>query len=163
MYCPQCGTPSTDDLQFCRSCGLSLQLHVQLLTYQRLLAEPEEAFGSEEQRQARRHKTLYRIFIVSIMTGALLMVTGAAESFYMWIGSLSLMVGGIIGMTLCTEAPFLFYRRKRAAASADLKPSQTRELQPPEPMAKLPEGLPKPLTSITDQTTERLFEKASEQ
>lgn len=87
----------------------------------------------------------------------------AAESFYMWIGSLSLIVGGVVGMTLCTEAPFLFYRRKFPASSAELKPSQTREPQPSDPIAKLPEGLIEPLTSITERTTERLFEKASQQ
>jgi cytochrome b561 len=138
-----------------------LQLHTQLLTYQRLVAAPEEfPVESEEQTQARRHKMLYRIFIATTMIGVLLLVTGGIESFYLWIVGLSLMVGGIVGTTLCTEAPFLFYRRKFPMTSTDLKPSQTRELPRTDPIAKLPDGLPEPLTSITEQTTEKLFEKA---
>src|SRR5215472_18949253 len=113
MYCPGCGVLSSDDQQFCRSCGLGLQMHAQILTYQRLLNESDQTrINSNERSQIRRHRMLYRVFITSIALGALTFLATGTGHLYFLIASLSLLVGGIVGMTLCTEAPFLFYSRE---------------------------------------------------
>jgi hypothetical protein len=157
MYCPKCGTLASEDSQFCRICGLSLPLHLQLLTYQRLVNEPEEVpAGSEERLQGQRHQIFHRVFLTLTMIGALFVVVNGVQFFYLWVASLALLVAGIVGVTLSTDVPYLFYPRKFPKPSSL---SQHGELEHTHTSSQLPEGRSQPVPSITDRTTDLLVPK----
>ncbi|MGH9929839.1 MAG: zinc-ribbon domain-containing protein [Pyrinomonadaceae bacterium] len=160
MYCPKCGTQSSDDSQFCRSCGLSLPLHLQLLTYHRLVNDPEELpADSKERLQGRRHQIFHRVFLTLAMIGALFVVVNGVEYFYLWVASLALLVAGIVGVILSTDVPYLFYPRKLPKTSADRPSSQLREIPQTHVTSQLPEGLYQGVPSVTERTTDLLAPK----
>ena len=157
MYCPKCGTPSSDDSQFCRSCGLSLPLHLQLLTYQRLINEPEDLpADSKERLQGQRHQIFQRVFLTLTMIGALFVVVNGLQYFYLWIASLALLIAGIVGVTLSNDVPYLFYPRKPTKTSADHSSPQLREMPRTHVTSQLPEALFHGLPSVTERTTDLL-------
>lgn len=157
MYCPKCGTQSSDDSQYCRICGLSLPLHLQLLTYQRLVKEPEEIpEESRERLQGQRHQIFHRVFLTLTMIGALFVVVNGAGYFYLWIASLALLVAGIVGVTLSTDVPYLFYPRKFPQTPS----SQLREKT--HVTAQLNEGHYEEVPSVTERTTDLLAHKTAD-
>src|SRR6185295_85321 len=96
MYCPKCGTSGSDDQQFCRSCGLSLEIPGQILNYQRLLDDSDETpITTGELAQSRRHKALLRVSTILAILGGLLLLNVARENFYLWVGSIALLATGI--------------------------------------------------------------------
>ena len=155
MYCPKCGTSSSDDQQFCRSCGLSLVMHAQLLSYQLLAGEPDKLLADGGKRaQHRRHRMLFRAFVTLIIIASLSLVIFGSHHFYLWVGSLGLLVTGLVGLTLCTEVPFLFYPLVFPTPQVGDRLPQPKTLPLAEPTAKLPsERLPEPLPSVTERTT----------
>jgi hypothetical protein len=163
MYCPKCGTQSSDDSQFCRICGLSLPVHLQLLTYQRLVNEPEEIpEESKERLQGQRHQIFHRVFLTLTMIGALFVVVNGAGYFYLWIASLALMVAGIVGVTLSTDVPYLFYPRKFPKTPAGGLSSQQRELSQTHVTSQLGEGRYDVVPSVTERTTDLLAHKSTD-
>jgi zinc-ribbon domain len=154
MYCPKCGTQCSDDSQFCRICGLSLPLHLQLLTYQRVVKEPDELpEGSRERLQGQRHQIFHRVFLTLTMIGALFVVVNGAGYFYLWVASLALLVAGIVGVTLSTDVPYLFYPRKFPS------PDRASQLPATQVASQLPEGRYEEVPSVTERTTDLLAAK----
>jgi len=162
MYCPKCGGSGSDDQQFCRYCGLSLEMHGQILAYQRLLDESDEAPVTNEQHaQSHRHRTLFRISIALAIPGALLLLIVGKENFYSWVGSIALLTTGIAIIVLCTEVPFLFYRRKFPKVRSD-RPSFQSTVSKPEPTTRRVEGEAQRMASVTESTTELLGASTAE-
>ena len=162
MYCPKCGGSGSDDQQFCRYCGLSLEMHGQILAYQRLLDESDEAPVTNEQHaQSHRHRTLFRISIALAIAGALLLLIVGKENFYSWVGSVALLTTGIAMIVLCTEVPFLFYRRKFPKVRSD-RPSFQSTVSKPEPTTRRVEGEAQRMASVTESTTELLGASTAE-
>ena len=156
MYCPKCGTSGSDDQQFCRSCGLSLEGHGQILGYQRLVDESDEAPVTIEQHtQSHRHRTLFRISITLALAGALLLLIVGKENFYVWVGSIALLATGIAMIVLCTEVPFLFYRRKFPKVRNDRLSFQST-VSNGNPTTRQLEDKPQSMASVTESTTELL-------
>ena len=155
MYCPKCGTSGSDDQQFCRHCGLSLEMHGQILAYQRLLDDSDEApVTSEQHAQSHRHRTLFRISIALAIAGALLLLIVGKENFYSWVGSIVLLTTGIAMIVLCTEVPFLFYRRRFPRVRND--PSFQSNVPKETPTTRRVEGEAHRIASVTESTTESL-------
>ena len=153
MYCPKCGGSGSDDQQFCRYCGLSLEMHGQILAYQRLLDESDEAPVTNEQHaQSHRHRTLFRISVALAIAGALLLFIVGKENFYSWVGSIALLTTGIAMIVLCIEVPFLFYRRKFPKVRND-RPSFQLTVPKETPTTSRVEGEAQGLASVTESTT----------
>ena len=156
MYCPKCGTSGSNDQQFCRYCGLSLEMHGQILAYQRLLDESDEApVTSEQHAQSHRHRTLFRISITMAIAGALLLLIVGKENFYLWVGSIALLATGISMIILCTEVPFLLYRRKFPKVRSD-RPSFQPRVSMTDPTTRQVENDAQRLASVTESTTDLL-------
>ncbi len=153
MHCPKCGMVSSDEQKFCRFCGLSLETHSQLLSYQRFVTEPDKPIVESNERPPRQpHKVLRWGFVTLIIASLLLFVAGF-ENYYLWVGGLALLVSGIVGLTMLSEVPFLFHRRISPKAST------TCQLLQAESSARLAEGQHDSLPSVTEHTTQ-LLEKS---
>ena len=152
MYCPNCGKENSVEQKFCRSCGLSLEQAVQSLAEQLPALELDKNLR-ERQARVDRLITIVAGSAISIVVGGVLwgiiyeiiIVKGEVIPGLFFLA----FVAGIILFAVLS----LYRESLRKAAGK-------RRLAQPTPQgetAKLQsETQPKPVTSVTERTTELL-------
>lgn len=97
MFCPQCGVQAEQQTKFCKSCGLKLADHVQLIAASRE-PETERMSPAEAQRQLRwLNGTRALVFSIPLVP-LLMMFIGIAASSH---GSDAEIAGGISFIISC--------------------------------------------------------------
>jgi zinc ribbon protein len=154
MTCHKCGSETSPDQRFCRSCGARLGIVTEPLTDRAAISYPKEAKVIEDRGQLRNR--LVACGFIIMFVGVAIGVIGKKlmhEEIVTVIGILM----SLAGMFL-TGYPYL-----RASSRKDLRstsPSE-RELQKQAPpVNELPEGRTDYVPSITERTTDLL--KSSE-
>ena len=153
MHCPTCGTTTTTDQKFCRSCGMNLEVVSKLVAAHSPSDEVQiSKAGADKAALARMVKWMLWGFLV-LGLGILLLVTQktfALDRMVRFFAScLSLTGTGIIMYGLLTSL--------RDGASTKSRSSKASELPPAEITKSLPEErVPVPLPSVTEATTELL-------
>lgn len=178
MFCPQCGVQTEQQTKFCKSCGLKLAEHVQLLATSRE-AEPERLTHLEAQRQLRWLKGTKGLLMTAVLTPLLMIFTGIAgseshgpdaEAFGVtafFFSLLWLSVGGRGFYHLLRGGFFQTYKQRRIRAEAALlNRSATPASAPPTreivgaPFTKLPVDTDRypshPVAGVTEHTTREL-------
>lgn len=173
MFCPQCGVQAEQQTKFCRSCGLKLADHVQLIAASRE-AEPERMIPAEAHRQLRWLKGTRALAASILLTPLVMLFIGMAASFN---GSDQDIAGGIAFFLSCLWLGvsgrgfyhllrggfFKTYKERRIRAEAILlaQPvSQAREsLLPPPDTNRISPRIE--AASITEPTTRELRSVAS--
>lgn len=79
MFCPQCGVQAEQQTKFCKSCGLKLADHVQLIAAARE-AEPERLSPAEAQRQLRWLKGSKALTFGALLTPLLMIFAAITAS-----------------------------------------------------------------------------------
>ena len=74
MHCPGCGTETSKNQKFCRSCGIGLQMISQAVAKHLSTADSAESSVESEANKQRRMSTLVRLGIVAFFVGMALMV-----------------------------------------------------------------------------------------
>ena len=165
MYCPICGSETSDNQKFCRSCGMDVQI------IQTAVAEHLSQRGADESLTAKmienRRKELERRGTLIMLSGSSLMVLlvvafliavgfGRVFGFDLhplgliapWIIALGLilMVTGIaIGIYPRLAKPSMLYSPDRVIPSV------------PDPASKMiVESVVEPIPSVTEHTTRKL-------
>lgn len=168
MFCPQCGIQAEQQTKFCKSCGLKLADHVQLIAAARE-AEPERLSPVEAQRQLRWLKGSKALTFGALLTPLLMIFAAISASGHgpeaelagvitfaltcLWLG-----LSGRGIFHLLRSGFFKTYKERRIRAEAALlaQPApQAREsfLQPPDTNRISPRLEP---TSIAEPTTREL-------
>jgi len=161
MYCPNCGTPAADDQKFCRSCGLNVQMHAQMLAGPASVGEPEKL---RLQRRLMGAAGWMGVFVGYLII--LLWVGDATTEMrrdITFIRQLYEFVQTVWGVLLTAGFGLLCYFGVRYlwlqayGPSANRQSPQRTALPPATPTAKLPpERRPEPMSSVTEHTTELL-------
>ena len=168
MFCPQCGIQAEQQTKFCKSCGLKLADHVQLIAASRE-AEPERLSPAEAQRQLRWLKGSKALTFGALLTPLLLIFVGIAASEHgpeaelagamafalscLWLG-----LSGRGIFHLLRGSFFKTYKERRIRAEAALlaqptPPPRESFLPPPDTNRISPRLEP---TSIAEPTTREL-------
>jgi len=101
MYCPQCATPNTDGVRFCRKCGMELEA-VALVLSSRTAQPPEGSEKRSESKTAQEWLEKRSAAVRSISTGVSLLIVsiliGVAMAFFVpanipWILAWAVLVG----------------------------------------------------------------------
>jgi hypothetical protein len=141
MFCPQCGVQAEQQTKFCKSCGLRLADHAQLIA-----ASRESDIGRMSQEEARRQlrwlKGTRSLLISTLMLPLITLMVGAAAgshgpdaevfgfiSFFLiclWLG-----ISGRGFFNLVRGGFFKTYKERRIRAEAALL-AQPGPVQPPE-------------------------------
>ncbi|MEP7336970.1 MAG: hypothetical protein ABI977_04445 [Acidobacteriota bacterium] len=168
MFCPQCGVQAEQQTKFCKSCGLKLADHVQLIAASREV-ETERMSPADAQRQLRWLKGTRALMFSIPLVPLLMMFIGIAASTH---GPDADIAGGIAFVLSCLwlginsrglfhllrSGFFKTYKEKRIRAEAALlaqpmpQPRESFSL-PPETNRISPRLEP---TSIAEPTTREL-------
>lgn len=153
MYCPNCGTKTTLDQNFCRACGLSLEQTALSLSEQRP-AKVDRSVQEQKERLEKIGVALLTLFGVCVLTlllfllGRSLLSKGLPGILAM-LGALILIVSGLGSVILFARAKDLDEKSsKRRPQNLATSSEPTKEL--------LSEGHFEPVPTVTERTTELL-------
>lgn len=158
MYCPNCGTTTSTQQKFCRSCGLALEKVAQSLSEQ-LPTRLEESLQQRKERIERWGVAALIVFGVGVLSIPFYQVVKMMLEGRVLAGLGLLALGlvlacGLLSVILFAKAREVgesTSRRRQELAAANPEADTTANLLPPE-------GLQSPV-SVTDATTELLFTK----
>lgn len=156
MYCPNCGTKTATDQNFCRACGLRLEKIAASLAEQ-LPTKMDLTLQQQKERYQKIGMALLSVFGLGLLTfilysiGYKLMLTqGNVLAGLAIIGFLVMVVCGLGSVVLFAKANEVGEGKSKHLQSANLASGSesTKEL--------LTEGHFEPLPSVTDRTTDLL-------
>jgi hypothetical protein len=168
MYCPSCGTPAPTDQKFCRSCGLNLQIHAQMLAGQPPVTEPDKTPVEElEGLHHRRRRMQFWGYVTSIGGMAVTMLSALVyavvkEEAGMMEPITALVLGSLIGIGILTLFVGFFLRGysihffSSKASGTRWSPELTARPQSQPTTKLLTERQPNPVPSVTEHTTDLL-------
>lgn len=154
MHCPNCGTKTSREQKFCRSCGLELEKIAQFLGEQ-LPIQLDESPDARKQRLERLGVAAFSVFAAGVLGMILygvvykvIVVQGRTFEGLAVLAFLGVVASGIL-------AAFLFAQANEKPARRFPVPLQTSVADEPA-RASLTEGKVQPLPSVTERTTELL-------
>ena len=153
MYCPNCGTKTSIDQNFCRACGLSLEQTALSLSEQ-LPAKINRSVQAQKERLEKFGVALLSLFGVCVISlllfllGRSLLSKGLPGILAM-LGALILIISGLGSVILFAKAKYLEEKsEKRRSQNPASGTETTKEL--------LSEGHFEPVPTVTERTTELL-------
>lgn len=157
MYCPNCGTKTATDQNFCRACGLGLE-KIAVTLNEQLPTRVDVNLQQEKDRLERLGVALLSVFGLGVLT---VILYGIVYKLMMSGGNIltGLAMLGFIIMVACgLGSVVLFAKAKEAGeAATKRKPQQIPATESGPTRELLTEGHFEPVPSVTDRTTELLF------
>lgn len=156
MYCPNCGTKTSTDQNFCRACGLGLEKIASSLSEQ-LPARVDQSLQARKDRLEKLGVGALSVFGLGVLSflvysvGYKLMVShGNLLAGLAIIGFVIMIACGLTSVVLFAKAKELGDEATKRRPQQDLSKGHeaTKEL--------LTEGHFEPVPSVTDRTTELL-------
>ncbi len=161
MYCPKCGAVVELQTKFCKSCGLRLVDHAQLLD------GPDDDRDGENRKQIRKGTKFLLASLIAmtlnfVMTGGLLI--GANPSFpitariFMVIVLLAtpLLIGGIGVGYLVRGGFFKKFREQQIAEEIEKLEQKRKKLDAKRGLKLNPQAITVEAVSVTESTTREL-------
>jgi hypothetical protein len=154
MYCPNCGTKTSIDQNFCRACGLGLE-KISLSLTEQLPTKPDLSLQQRKERFEKLGVAALSVFGLGILS---LLIYAVGYKLIITEGDLfsALVMIGFVIMIACGLASVILFAKANEAGQEATK-RKPQELSPPESTKELlTEGHFEPVPSITDRTTELL-------
>jgi zinc ribbon protein len=158
MFCPSCGNKITSDQKFCRSCGLGLEKIVQSVGEQL-----PNKLSEDLQRHAAKLEQI-GVAALSVFGLAVLSFIGYGIFYKLMITQGRIMAGlgaltAIIVLGCGLLSVILFARANEMKKASDKRRLNERpaELDSNSEARELAEGVPQPIFSVSEPTTELLF------
>ena len=156
MYCPNCGTKTSSDQNFCRACGLGLE-KIALSLNEQLPTRVDVSLQQQKERFEKLGMAALSVFGLGVLG---IIVYGIVYKLMVSEGDIltALAATGFIIMIACGLASvFLFAKAKEAGeAATKRKPQQNLATESGSTKELLTEGHFEPVPSVTDRTTELL-------
>jgi hypothetical protein len=156
MFCPNCGTKTSIDQNFCRACGLGLE-KIAVTLNEQLPTRVDMNLQHEKERFEKLGVALLSVFGFGVLT---MILYGIVYKFMMSGGDILTglaMIGFIIMIACGLGSVVLFAKAKEAGeAATKRKPQQNLAAGSESTKELLTEGRFEPVPSVTDRTTELL-------
>lgn len=155
MYCPNCGTKTSANQNFCRACGLGLE-KIALSVNEQLPAKMNRSLQEQKERFEKLGVAALSVFGLGVLSfiaysiGYKLMVSkGDILTGLAMIGFIIMIVCGLASVILFAKANEVGKEATKRPAQTDLSSGEsTKEL--------LTEGHFEPIPTVTERTTELL-------
>lgn len=158
MYCPNCGTKTATDQNFCRACGLGLE-KIAVTLNEQLPARVDVNLQQQKERFEKLGVAALSVFGLGVLG---IIVYGLIYKLMISGGDIltGLAILGLIIMIACGLASVVLFAKANEAGEAATrrKPQQIPSTESGPTKELLTEGHfePVPVPSVTDRTTELL-------
>jgi zinc-ribbon domain len=153
MYCPNCGTKTSLEQNFCRACGFSLEKTALSLSEQ-LPAKVDQSLQAQKERLEKYGVAALSVFGLGFLGFVLyliiqkIMVKGDLLTVFGMLGFLIMVVCGLVSVFLFAKAKDVSEKSGKRQKQNLAGDNQTKEL--------LSEGHFEPVPTVTERTTELL-------
>jgi hypothetical protein len=156
MYCPNCGSKTSTDQNFCRACGLGLE-KIALSLNEQLPTRVDLSLQEQKQRFEKWGVAALGVFGLGVLS---LIIYGIIYKLMVNGGSIltGLAALGLIIMIACGLASAILFAKANEAGEAATKRRSQQNFATESESTKelLTEGHFEPVPSVTDRTTELL-------
>ena len=154
MYCPNCGTKTSIDQNFCRACGLGLDKIAVSLTEQ-LPTKPNLSLQQQKERFEKLGVAALSVFGLGVLS---LIIYGVVYKIIISEGDLltALAAVGFIIMIACGLASVVLFAKANEAGQEATKRKPQEVSSGDSTKELLTEGHFEPVPTVTDRTTELL-------
>lgn len=156
MFCPNCGTKTSSDQNFCRACGLGLE-KIAITLNEQLPTRVDVSLQQQKERFEKLGVALLSVFGLGVLS---LILYSIVYKLMMSRGDILTglaMLGFIIMIACGLGSVVLFAKAKEAGeAATKRKPQQNLATGSESTKELLTEGHFEPVPSVTDRTTELL-------
>lgn len=156
MFCPNCGTKTATDQNFCRACGLGLE-KIAVTLNEQLPARVDVSLQQQKERFEKLGVAALSVFGLGVLS---IIVYGVVYKLMVSGGNIltGLAALGFIIMIACGLASVVLFAKANEAgeAATKRKPQQIPATESGPTKELLTEGHFEPVPSVTDRTTELL-------
>lgn len=155
MYCPNCGTKTSSDQNFCRACGLGLE-KVAASLFEQMPAKVDRTLQQQKERYEKMGMAALSVFGLGILIFILYSV-----GYKLMISQGNLLGGlailGFLIMIACGLTSVVLFAKAKEVGEGTPKRTTQENLSGGESTKELlTEGNFEPVPSITDRTTDLL-------
>lgn len=156
MYCPNCGSKTSTDQNFCRACGLRLEKIAASLAEQ-LPTKVDLTLQQRKERYEKMGMAALSVFGIGVLTFILYSV-----GYRLMLTQGNILAGlaiiGFLVMVICGLASVVLFAKANEVGEGALKRPQPVNLANGSESTKelLTEGNFEPVPSVTDRTTDLL-------